>query len=245
MSSAPALSRGLHILELVKKENELSFKKIQEITEINSSSLTRILNVLVNKGYLKKNRNKNYIIGEKLLILAEGSSLLDLISREAEDILNEISTVFKVTACLHGFTNKGSIMLNKKIHQDNVALREIGEIKKDLILSPWGFLYIAEKDDPVSFIKKIKKNEWYDLSPPSEGDLVDLIEKAKKRGYADDEGIIIEGVRRLAVPLYNSNNELVATLGLGTIQDLIKGQDKISEIINFLKIKREILSKKV
>lgn len=243
MSSAPALTRGLHILELVKEKEELSYKQIQKLTGINSSSLSRILNVLINNGYLEKNNNKNYIIGTKLLLFAKGSSL-ELLSQKAEDTLNEITQKFNVTTCLHGYTNKGSIMLNKKIDPDNVALRGIGTIIEDFILGPWGFLYVAEKECPLKFIKKVKKNKWYNIPPPSNEKLMELIEEAKQKGYGDDKGIIIKGIRKLAVPIYNSNNNLIASLGIGTMQELINEED-VEEIINFLKLQAQQLASKI
>ena len=133
-------------------------------------------------------------------------------------------------------------MINKVIHPDNVALREIGEVKKDLMLSPWGFLYIAEKEKPGKYIRDIKEKGWYDLKLPSEKKLKKLIKPIKKRKYADDKGEILDGIRRLAVPIYDINHDLVVSLGIGSIDSHLFDDDKRNKILCFLIKKGQELS---
>ncbi|MFW6007471.1 MAG: helix-turn-helix domain-containing protein [Halanaerobiales bacterium] len=243
MSSVPALNRGLNILELIGEKKEITFTEIKDKTGINSTSLSRILNLLVEKGYLKKNIHKKYTLGGELILLAQKSSLWELLSDEASIILSEITSKFDITACLYGFTHKGITVLDKVVHSDNVALRNIGEVKKDYILSPWGFIYVAHQKNQKNFIKKVKANGWCDLTPPPDNIINRLVKEAKKNKVADDEGRIIEGIRRLAVPVYGYNQDLIASLGVGSFEELLNNKPKLTEIKEFIKEKGEELSR--
>ena len=39
-----------------------------------------------------------------------------------------------------------------------------------------------------------------------------------EHGYADDQGKVYKGIRRIAIPYYNANNRLIGAIALGAIE---------------------------
>lgn len=242
-SPAPALSRGLKILELINEHGEMSFGELQDKSGINTSSLHRIIKVLLYEGYIQKSNNANYNLGLKSFILSGSESFWNLLISRARHVLKDISEKFNVTVPLYGYSNKEIIVLDKVIHPDNVALRPVGKAKRDYLLSPWGYLYLADldQDDRQKFINKVKNEEWSDLVPPSFVDLNRMVNLARNNGYADDEGKILQGIRRLAAPVYDTNGSLIAALGAGSFASLLSEKDS-EEIGLYLKRKAKDVS---
>ena len=51
-SKAPALAKGLDIIDLIRANGNLSFIELQELTQDNPASLSRYIHTLIEKNYL-------------------------------------------------------------------------------------------------------------------------------------------------------------------------------------------------
>src|SRR5262245_13345228 len=68
--SVEAVARALDILSAFRDAEELSLAEISKRVELNKSSEFRLLCTLVEKGYLEKTVDGDYVLGVKLLTLA-------------------------------------------------------------------------------------------------------------------------------------------------------------------------------
>lgn len=244
---APALERGLFILELLGKYQELNFNKLKDITGYNTSSLNRLLKTLITTGYITKNSNRNYELGIKTFILQQEKSVWNYLVEYAQPELSELSEKFAVTAILLGYRTDNITVLAKHAHQDNVMLRQVGAEKPDFLLSPWGYLYIAELPEerrPAFF--DWARNASAEVSKlPANEELNNIVRFVKENHYADDKGKILRrGIRRLAAPVYGPNRDLIAAVGIGTFSGQITEED-ITNMANTLIAKAQKLTRKM
>lgn len=237
-SPAPSLTNGLEIIELIAAEGELGFNAISEMQDISVSSLNRILKVLLSKSYLVKNEKGKYMLGSRIFTLAKSDSIWNGILKRASRILKEISQRYEVTALLFGFSDESVIALDKVINIDSVVMQGVGNVSKQFLSRPWGFVYMAN----VSKYKKQKLMEIIKISDkdsneiPCDTELEEYIEFAKRQGYSDDFGKLKSFIRRLAVPIYNSKGEVISALAVGFVNGALR-EETIQEIVDYLKSK--------
>ncbi len=241
-NNVPALKRGLDLLEYIAQSGSIGFSQLEKEFGINSSSLNRLLKTLTEHGYLTKNQDGKYELGIKIFILSYNNSIWKPLLSNISEILHDISTIYKVTALLYIYLPMGTSVLDKVVYPDNVAMRNIGEVKKDYLLSPWGYLYLAHMDNEkqIEFINKIKK-EKSGNNYLSDDMGASLINFAKENNYADDMALINSSVRRLAAPIYGKNNSLMAALAVGSFTDLLD-EEKYKQVVEILKNKAIQLS---
>lgn len=242
-SPAPALTYGLEIIELIAEEGELGFNSISEIKGISVSSLNRILKVLLSKSYLEKNDKGKYMLGSRIFTLAKSESLWNGILKRASNILKELSKKYEVTALLFGFSDESIIALDKVINIDSVVMQKVGFVSKQFISRPWGFTYMASiSEHRREKLREIVKSSEKDIMEmPSQKEIEEFIEFAKREGYSDDFGKIKSSIRRLAVPIINSKGEVISALAVGFVNGALS-EDTVQEIINYLKEKAEELN---
>lgn len=215
--SAPALFKGLSLLEEVVKAGSLSFSQMEALPDMNTSTLNRLIKELLSLGYLRKDGDGRYRGGIRLVSLAKGVPLADEMVRLASPFLVELCQRFKVTAALFLYEGTGIRLVEKEEHPHNTALRARGEMKQDFLYSPWGYIYLA-----LGRADEVKRLESLDLALahlplPSAEYLEGRKEQVVSRGYSDDEGCVLKGIRRVGVPLYIGKGDLIGCLGTGWI----------------------------
>ncbi|WP_432663113.1 IclR family transcriptional regulator C-terminal domain-containing protein [Wukongibacter baidiensis] len=242
-SPAPALTKGLEIIELIAEEGELGFNAISEMKKISVSSLNRILKVLVSKSYLVKNDKGKYMLGSRIFTLAKSDSIWNGILKRASSILKEISQKYEATAMLFGFSDESVIALDKAINVDSVVMQKVGNVSKQFLSRPWGFVYMSNlsEDRKKILIEIVKKSEEDNKNLPSTEEIEEYIEYAKKEGYSDDFGKIKSSIRKLAVPIYNSKGEVISALAVGFVNGALS-EIKVQEIVRHLKTKADELT---
>ena len=221
-SGAPALKRGLDILEIISLSQSIGFNSLKQESGLNTSSLNRILKVLINEDYIIKNGEGKYELGMKLFTISYGNSTWQPLMSNISKILHDISAKFDVTALFNVFLYSGGYVIDKVICPDNVSMRPVGDIASDYARTPWGLLYLAEMGDGErnEFIKEHK-----DIFP-GDGYLhgavfEDFIKFIKENGYSDDKNMIQKNMRRFAAPVYGKNGKITAAIAVGTFVNLI------------------------
>lgn len=236
-SPAPALAKGLHIVDLVAKEETLSFSQLQKITGYNVSSLNRYIKVLLESGYLSKTKDQKYMIGMKSIILSKSNTLWKNLVKRSKQVLEHISQKYEVTVLIIGYGENNYTALNKVAHEDNLTMMEVGYTRKDIHTHlPWGIPYLAYSDE------SIKSSVLNDLEYEKRIEVNDMLGELTDKGYIAYRSISHSEILRIAVPIVDHNGQLIGVLGMGTfyskfhkesfdalIQDMLKS---VEEIIN-------------
>lgn len=234
-SLAPALSGGLHILELISKEGHISFSQLESISGLTTSTLNRLLKTLVEANALNKNKDGQYILGPSLFLMTWRNSFWTSLIENARPILEKIRENHGVTAVLLIHSNQGFTIIDKKVHPDNIALRRVGETKPDYLLSPWGLLYMStlNSENFKATYRAYENSTPKSLKTPSLSDLKEDMSFIAKHAYSDDHGTILNGIRRISAPIFNNSQGLEAYLAIGSMSAVLD-ETKAQEIGNLL-----------
>jgi DNA-binding IclR family transcriptional regulator len=216
---APALARGLQVLELLaEEESELSLKTIGERLAIPAPSVWRILSVLKDKGYLLFDQEKKtYRLGFKFLYL--GSIMLSRMNfrSQARDYLQQLVDRTGETAELSARVRDQLILIDQVEGPEAVRLfSRIGSAYPYFHATAPGKVYLShiteQKIKHVMDRMGLPKITKYTIT--SLAKLERELDSARRRGYAFDHQEMRIGVSRVAAPVYDYSGKVVACLAV-------------------------------
>lgn len=204
---APALAKGLDIIDLIRLYGPLSFKELQDHTGDNPASLSRYLHTLMVKDYIHKSGSQKYTLGLKLKDLTNQQSLWPLLSQHLAPFMANLSHKYQVTLLLIAYTNDQYTVIEKAIAQDNLGMMPKGTIGENDPTNLWSnhlYSYTHTIDDYLKTLDLSKAN--FDLKAV----LMDLKELDYVQLTTETKQII-----RLGFPI-RFNNRVIATLAIGS-----------------------------
>lgn len=240
---APALEKGLDILELLSRTHEpLNATQISDRLKRTKAELYRMLQVLESRGYLERPANADvYVITRKLLQLAtERQPLKDLLEFSAP-LMRRFSEK----------TNQGVHIAVQSLDQLVVIARSeaVGMIgysvrvgyRKPLALTTSGKVLFAFQPPEVKehWLQSIK--EYLDEATLNQ--FLSDIRKIQQRGYDQAQSIFVRGVTDLAVPILDNGIAIAALTSpyidqspaqvsqVDAIQELLKAAELISSAL--------------
>jgi IclR family acetate operon transcriptional repressor len=217
--NAPALARGLSVLELLAEEQaELTLKSISERLNIPIPSLWRILSVLRERGYVLFDREqKTYRLGFKFLYL--GNILLNRMGfrSQARGYLRRLMDLSGETAEFSARIKDQLVLIDQMEGPEAVRLfSRIGSAYPYFHATAPGKVYLAH----MSAEKRKRVMERMGLPKITEHTITEFLSleealvRVKKNGYAIDHQEMRIGVSRVAAPVYDSEGNLAACLGV-------------------------------
>lgn len=208
---APALEKGLDILELLSKTHEpLNATQISEQLKRTKAELYRMLQVLESRGYLERpDAAESYVITRKLLQLAtERQPLKDLLEFSAP-LMRRFSEK----------TNQGVHIAVQSQDQLVVIARSeaVGMIgytvrvgyRKPLAQTTSGKVLYAFQSPEVKEQWLVHIKDYLDEAALNQ--FLSDTRKIQQRGYEQAQSIFVRGVTDLAVPILD-NGIAIATL---------------------------------
>jgi len=229
--TVPALKRAFDILDLLARhDEEFRFSEIQKWLKIPKASLSRILYQLLSRNYIQKDfKTGIYKLGAKLLLLS--SAFLDKldIRDEARPIIKELARETGETAEL-AILNKGKLLyIDKYESSESIRLvAKVGSQYATLHASAVGKVFLAYMDETKfnSFLKntgliKITKETIVKVSR-----LIKECEEIKRKGFAYDNQECRIGVSRIASPIFNHSDKVIAVVGIAGPTFRIKSMRK-------------------
>ena len=216
---APALARGLKVLELLaEEESELSLKSIAERLSIPTPSLWRILGVLRENGYLLFDQDKKtYRLGFKFLYLGNIFMSRMGFRSQARAYLKQLVELTGETAELSARVKDQLILIEQVEGPEAVRLfSRIGSAYPYFHATAPGKVYLAhmtgEKLKHVMDRMGLPKITEHTITGFEA--LKKELETVRKNGYAYDEQEMRIGVVRIAAPVYDKKGRVVACLGV-------------------------------
>ncbi len=146
-SSAPALDKGIQILEKVAAAGKdgIGFNRIVEELSLPESSAARYIKVLSEYEYLTKNPVTGlYHSGPGLARLGTVNTdpMLEILKQKFRSVLVNIARMTGNTTV--GFYWDGSVWhcVDKELMEHSVVMQKPGEVRHDILNYPWGaFVY--------------------------------------------------------------------------------------------------------
>lgn len=199
-----SVDRALGILESLSMHPKgLGVGEISERTQLHKSTVHRLLATLVDKGYVKQNRDNNYQLTLKLFELGnkvvEELDVIEVAKPYLEEILEVINEVVHLVV-LEG----NAIVYVDKVEPDKtIRMHSRIGIRRPLYCTAVGKAILATMEDAEveqiwekSDIKKLTEHTITDLDAMKEE-----LKRIRTRGYSTDEQENEIGVRCIAIPL--------------------------------------------
>ncbi len=217
--TAPALERGLEILELLSKDPyEMGFQEISQRLRIPPASLWRLLKVLTNKGYVIVDpKRRTYRLGFKLASM--GNFLLEN-SHFKSSVREELKHLVDLTG--------ETVELDIKLKDQLVLLEQI--------IGPEGLYLYSHPGSAMPYFHATAPGKVYLANLPYEklraivsrlglpklttytihsfDQLLAELELVRERGYAFDIDEMREGVGRVASGIYDREGKVIAVIAV-------------------------------
>lgn len=218
-SKAPALTRGLGILELLAEvENELNFKSIRDRLAIPGPSLWRLLEVLRQNDYVVYDpESRTYRLGFKFLYL--GNVVLNRMGfrSQARGYLKKLVDLTGETAELSARVKDELILLDQVESPDAVRLfSRIGSSYPYFHATAPGKMYLAHMGEEKlqHVMNRIGLASITEYTHTDLGLLKKELEKIRDQGYAVDDQEMRLGVFRIASPVFDRKGRITACIGV-------------------------------
>jgi len=232
------LTKGIKIIEVLSSFGPLSLESIFKETYISRSSIYRILNTLMELGYVYKYRKKAedlWKLDLKILNLFSGIlSKLD-IRNEIKDILEHLAEETREVVEL-GILYKGKVMFLDVIkkHESLINVPGIGAIA-DINCCVAGIVLAAYLDEEQlnSILNKIDFTQYTKYTIRNETGIRAELKEAKEKGYAIDDQWYAIGHRCIGAPIFDYTGKVVASINIAGHISSIKDNriDELSKIV--------------
>lgn len=201
---APALERGLELIELVAAADDpLSFTCLEKDTGIPKATLNRLLKVLCGMDYLEKSPDGKYQPGRRSGMLGRPDDIESALLEYGQETVRRICIQTENTCLLFYWDGKHTRVCVKEMHEMSMSMQPVGNVSADYENTPWGWIFLEEPEMDCQTANKSKfyKTELF----------------RKKYAFYQEHGYMVDDNRdlvRLAVPVRNDNG-VIGALGLG------------------------------
>ncbi|MDD4833243.1 MAG: IclR family transcriptional regulator [Lutispora sp.] len=228
ISTVQSLDRAILLLEeLALYQDGCGVTHLSNLTGLHKSTVHRILNSLMVKGYIEKNgETDKYYLGIKLLYLS--SAILDHmdIRKVAKPLLEDLCCRSGEVVHLSVLGNGEAIYIDK-VENPNKNIRMNSQIGKGspLHCSGVGKTLLAWK--PVEDVEAILGK--YGMKAFTKNTITDIevmkehLKQIREMGCAFDEIEHEEGIRCVAAPIFDIRGQVIASISVsGTIMHVTK-----------------------
>lgn len=231
--SVKSAERTVNIIELLSLNPEgLTSKQISQELDIARSSAFELLKTLTKHDYVILDENKKYSIGPKLINVGlRASSIFDL-NKLAYPLLKEAMNILGETVFMAKLLDDEVVYLSKMNSSKTISTNaEIGS-KKPVYCTGLGkaFLAFMPKEESDKLIGSLDIVPYTKNTVNSQEDLMEQIKEFRKIGYAIDNEEIEEGLWCAAAPVFDINNNVIATISVSGPKDRM--EEKKSKVVN-------------
>lgn len=235
-NTVQSLIRAIDILDLVSSNKEgINVTEISTQLKLHKSTAYRLLSTLEYKNFVKKDKNKRYKVGKRVIEIGHQALINIDLRKEMRPILQELGEITKGTVHL-GILDDFKVFYIDKVETSH-TLRMYSSIGKGGPLYCTGLgkalLAFSEQEYINRFLKQLKFVRYTDNTITHKKELKDELEKIKKRGYAVDNMEHEDNIRCVAAPVFDYSGELIAAVSISapTQRISMKRTTKLSKLI--------------
>lgn len=213
----PALDRGLMALELLVKKR-IPLRAIDMAQELNipKGSLGRILNNLVDRGYIERDeRTMTFALTSKLLAMGSSTVGESHLIEESLDIMRDLrDETLEMIALQVRLSDREGVVLNTFPSRYQVRLMVDPGTHFEFHNTAPGKVILAfiPDKDRERILSSIKFTKETDRTITGLNELKAEINDVRACGYALDRGECVEGIQCISAPVYERNRTFVAAL---------------------------------
>lgn len=217
---APALEKGLDILELLSKHPDgLSQAEVARSLERSVGEIFRMLNCLVERGYLTIQRpGDRYVLTLKLFELSHRHAPLARLLDAALPLMHQLAESIHQSCHLVVMHEGRGIVIAQVDAPGEIGFAvRVGSVIQ-LASTASGRVLLAFQDEDDR--RKLLERQQPALEAAEQAKLGALLDKARKRGHEEMESTRIRGVHDFSFPVLNHRGAAVAALTVPFIERL-------------------------
>jgi len=207
---APALEKGLDILELLSQQDEpLTKKQIAESLDRSINEIFRMLSVLVERQFIEYDSfTSTYSLTLKMFALSNQHPPMAQLLKRATPLMEDICNKVNQSCHMSAYKNGEMVVIarNESPYKMGFSLR-LGSVI-DICSSGSGIVYLSY----LSEVKRQAVLDKIDATPEEIQHALSHIEATRERGYYVGESPQIMGVTNISVPIFGVLGDVLATL---------------------------------
>lgn len=208
--SAPALEKGLDILELLcRSDVPLSQKAIAERLGRTVGELYRMVNCLVERGYLV-NVDDRYHVSTKLFELAHVNPPTHRLLTEALPVMQRLSSDLDQSCHLSVYTAGRQVVIAKVDSPSGMGFSLRVGAELDVLVSASGRVLLAFQDRET---RRLRIDESVLRRPEHVDPQIDVVlEVIRARGFESIPSVQVRGLYAVAFPILDTAGRAIAAL---------------------------------
>ncbi|WP_111977077.1 IclR family transcriptional regulator [Algibacillus agarilyticus] len=239
--SAPALEKGLDILELLSKDSvPLSTSTIAEKLGRSNAEIYRMILVLEQRGFIEKVEGQDgYHVTRKLLQLGTEHEPIKDILEYSMPIMRTLAEKTTMSCHIAVESQEQIVVIARVETPSNISYSVRVGYRKPIVHTASGRILFAHQqpDKKESMIKMLQKHH----SEQEINTFLSDCKKVAKQGYLRSPSAFVTGVTDLSFPIIDTD-QAVATLTIPYIQRLPE-EISVDDVLAELKTAAEEISK--
>ncbi|GIZ09571.1 IclR family transcriptional regulator [Flavobacterium sp. UMI-01] len=243
--NAPALDKGLDILEYLSKEGvPLSQAEIAQGIQKTPSEIYRMLVCLEERGYITRSSNAGkYRLSLKMYSLSHRHTPFDELKRVAHYPMHNLSASTR-QSCHLSIINNDQLLIIAQTRSPNAVSLSIEEgthFPLTLTTSGRVFLSMFPEDKRNDLLNRdVHYSKW---SQKQKDELIQSIEKVKQDGHRYAKSKITSGITDFAVPIGLDDSDLKAVLAVSVFTSSLDEEISVEQILKALKTTQAEINK--
>lgn len=225
--SAPALEKGIDILELFAKEGEaMSTSRIAEKLGRSIGEIFRMLMVLEQRGYITAVTGDKYFLSLKMYTVGARHTLIKRLTIAAVDSMRRLASDIEQSCHLVIYSQgRGVIVAQVNSPGDRIHTVRLGA-EAPLMNSCSGRLLVAYAE-PALRAQMLEEVPDKFRTRVSQKKLEGIVEPILKRGYESIESQQVAGVQDIGFPVFDETSTMVGALVMPYMR-FLDGSEKTS-----------------
>ena len=208
--SAPALDKGLDILELLCRSNtSMSLTEMADNLGRSVSEIYRMLACLVSRNYIVS-LGESYVISTKLFALAHSNPPTNRLLTEAGPIMQELSSRLDQACHLTVYSEGAQIVVSKVDNPSGMGFSVRVGAELDVLVSASGRVLLAFQD-PAIIEQRIKESVRR-RPEQANAQIQQVLKKIRGRGYESIVSVQVKGLHAVSYPILDTQASAIAAL---------------------------------
>ena len=235
-----SVDRALRILDLFsERDTELKLTEIGQQLNLHKSTVHGLLRTLSHHGYISQNmENGKYRLGMKLVERSNIALQAMDIRRIAQPYLREVAHELGDTTHLVILEGDEAVYIDKVEGERSILQYSRVGKRAPLYCTAVGKVLVSHKESTE--IKRLAMKQSYEIHTESTIanplQFEEEIEKVREKGYGVDDEELQIGLRCLAVPIYNYDGKIIASISVSGSSNRLSRENE-QEVITYLKDK--------
>ena len=207
---APALEKGLDILELLSRSDvPLNQKEIAQRLGRSVGELYRMITCLADRGYLLAS-DERYYVTTKLFELAHHNPPMHRLLTEATPIMQKLSSELEQSCHLTVYNSGRQVVIAKVDSPSGMGFSVRVGAELDVVVSASGRVLLAFQADET---RQLRYEESIRRRPDhADIQLMTTLDLIRARGFESIPSVQIRGLFAVAFPILNTRGHAIAAL---------------------------------